>query len=192
MLSKLYQIKNRAYRILVWLKGHLIYAPFFASYGRRVTIESPTLINHPEFIHIGNNVSIRKGLRLEAINKHGRTPKIVIGDHCNIEQNVHIVGHSKINIGRNVSITAHCAIVDVTHPYNCSFDEKVGAKILDEDSEVIIGDGCFIGIGSVILPNVKLGDGCIVGANSVVTKSFPNGSVIFGSPARLLKQREFI
>jgi acetyltransferase-like isoleucine patch superfamily enzyme len=37
------------------------------------------------------------------------------------------------------------------------------------------------------MPGVKLGANCIVGANSVVTKSFEAGSVIAGTPARLLR-----
>jgi acetyltransferase-like isoleucine patch superfamily enzyme len=64
---------------------------------------------------------------------------------------------------------------------------KQGTKIKKNADEVLIGDGCFIGYGAVILPGVTLGQGCVVGANSVVTKSFGPRTVIAGAPAEIIK-----
>lgn len=50
-----------------------------------------------------------------------------------------------------------------------------------------IGENCFIGGRSMILPGVEIGDGCVVGAGSVVTKSVPAGSVVAGNPAKVLR-----
>ena len=51
-----------------------------------------------------------------------------------------------------------------------------------------IGSYCWIGMNSVILPEVKLGDFTIVGAGSIVTKSFEEGHcVIAGNPARIIR-----
>ena len=52
---------------------------------------------------------------------------------------------------------------------------------------VIIGDGCWLGINVCVLAGVTLGRNGVVAANSVVTSSFPDGSVIGGAPARLLR-----
>ena len=52
---------------------------------------------------------------------------------------------------------------------------------------VLIGNGCWIGAKAVILKDVTLGDCCVVAAGAVVTRSFPEGSVVAGVPARLLK-----
>ncbi len=53
---------------------------------------------------------------------------------------------------------------------------------------VIIGNYCWLGMNSMILPNVTLGDHTIVAAGAVVTKSFPNGyCVLAGNPAKIIK-----
>jgi acetyltransferase-like isoleucine patch superfamily enzyme len=188
-LAKFHELFLKLNRVQRWLFGFCFYRPFFAKWGQRIVMEPPVLIANPRFIHIGDRVLIRRGVRLEAIVAHMRKPEIYIDDDCKIEQNVHIVAHSRVRIGRAVSITANCAIVDVTHPYDGNSIIPIGSQVKDEDSFVEIGDGCFIGIGSIILPNVRLGAGCVVGANSVVTKSFPSGAIVAGSPARLISSR---
>lgn len=49
---------------------------------------------------------------------------------------------------------------------------------------VTIGNNCFIGYGSIILPGVTIGDNCIIGAGAVVTKDVPSGTVAAGVPAQ--------
>ena len=51
-----------------------------------------------------------------------------------------------------------------------------------------IGQNCFIGGNSLILPGVEIGDNCVVGAGSVVTKSVPPRCVVAGNPARILRR----
>jgi len=55
-----------------------------------------------------------------------------------------------------------------------------------------IGDGSLIGIGAVILNGAKIGKNCLVGAGALVTegKEFPDGSMILGSPAKVVKALE--
>ena len=53
-----------------------------------------------------------------------------------------------------------------------------------------IGDNSLIGINSVILNGAKIGKNCLIGANSLVTegKEIPDGSLVMGSPAKVIKQ----
>lgn len=67
------------------------------------------------------------------------------------------------------------------------------ARILTHDmtrnkrAHTRIGENCFIGGRSMILPGVEIGDHCIVGAGAVVTKSVPSGSIVAGNPAKVIR-----
>lgn len=52
-----------------------------------------------------------------------------------------------------------------------------------------IGENCFIGGASLILPGVTIGDNCIIGAGSVVTKDVPSCSIVAGNPAKIIRSR---
>jgi len=53
-----------------------------------------------------------------------------------------------------------------------------------------IGDETLIGIGAVVLNGARIGKNCLVGAGALVTegKEFPDGSMILGSPAKVVRQ----
>ena len=91
-------------------------------------------------------------------------------------------GSGRLKIGSNCSISAGVQI----YSHDSVSWAVSGGKEKYNYSEVVIGDNCYIGPNVVISAGVKLGDGCIVGANSFVNKSFPLGSKIAGTPARLL------
>lgn len=55
---------------------------------------------------------------------------------------------------------------------------------------VVVGDDCWLGSNSVILPGVTLAKGTVVGANAVVNKDFPQNSIVAGTPAQVIGTRE--
>ena len=55
---------------------------------------------------------------------------------------------------------------------------------------ISVGSNVFIGTGALILKGVQIGNDCIVGANSVVTKNVPDGVVVAGNPARIVKSTD--
>lgn len=93
-------------------------------------------------------------------------------------------GESRIVIGKGCWIANNVGIITMNH------------DIRDPDrhapsQDVMLGEHCWIGMNSVLLPGVVLGPHTTVGAGSIVTKSFPEGyCVIAGNPARLLKTIE--
>jgi carbonic anhydrase/acetyltransferase-like protein (isoleucine patch superfamily) len=56
----------------------------------------------------------------------------------------------------------------------------------------VIGDGCLIGNRAMVLDGARIGEGCLIGAGAVVTpnKQVPPGSVVMGSPGRIVRQVE--
>lgn len=50
-----------------------------------------------------------------------------------------------------------------------------------------IGDRCFIGTRSIILPGVIIGNEVIVAAGSVVTKNVPDNCIVAGNPATIIR-----
>jgi acetyltransferase-like isoleucine patch superfamily enzyme len=53
---------------------------------------------------------------------------------------------------------------------------------------VRIGRNAWIGFGVCVLPGVTVGDGSIVAARSVVTSDVPQGVVVAGNPARIVRK----
>lgn len=85
-----------------------------------------------------------------------------------------------IEIGNNVTISANDNFI--THD-NSLIKLSLGGT--DTFGKIKIGDNCFIGLGSIILPGVTLEDNIIVGAGSIVTKSFSESNIVIaGNPAR--------
>lgn len=184
-----FQNKRNALHYL-WRRfvGALYYRQIFASFGYGSVLYRPLFVANAQFIHIGKNVQIRQGVRLEGIlTDSATTPELRIGDNVVIEQNVHITFHRCITIEDKVSIAPMCTITDTTHPFDDVGNAQFGALVRHDDATVVIGEGTFIGAGTVVLPNVILGARCVIGANSVVTRNMPPRSVAAGSPARVLR-----
>lgn len=185
--ESLYENVSAIRHALTRMKAECFYRFVFKSFGRHVAIENIWL-SHPRFIRVGSNVLIRRGTRLEAVKSHkDRDPEILICDNVNIEQDVHIICHSRVTIGANVSIAPRCAIVDINHPYQDTNAGKIGELIEDSDSFVEIGEGAFLGYGAVILPNVRIGKRAVIGANSVVTSDIPDFAIAAGAPAKVMR-----
>ena len=99
----------------------------------------------------------------------GDVNKIVIGENTNIQDLsiLHVVEEFPLIIGKNVTV-GHSVIL-----HACE-----------------IGDGSLIGMGAKILDGAKIGKNCLVAAGSVVPpgKSYPDGSFIIGSPAKVKRE----
>ena len=94
---------------------------------------------------------------------------ITIGDESNIQDGTIIHGtykQAEAIIGNKVTIGHKCVL------HGCKIDDLV-----------------LVGMGSVVMDNVHVEKNCFIGAGSVLTqnKHFPAGSLILGSPAKVVR-----
>ncbi|QFU75502.1 gamma carbonic anhydrase family protein [Halioglobus maricola] len=74
------------------------------------------------------------------------------------------------------------------------FPAIIGADVTVGHNAMIhgctIGDGTLVGINAVVLNGAKIGKGCLIGANALVTEGsdIPDGSMVLGSPAKIVRQ----
>jgi len=108
-----------------------------------------------------------------------------------------------VKIGKNVEFRYFCIIGNV-HPYLITIEDEAvvtaGSVLLEHDNAhyyahggevnfgpVVVKKRSFVGIHSVIMPNVTIGERAIVATNSVVADDVPPDTVVGGIPARVMK-----
>jgi acetyltransferase-like isoleucine patch superfamily enzyme len=91
-----------------------------------------------------------------------RRGEVVIGDNCLITHGCYILSHD--------------GAARLVNPGSDGF------------GKVIIGDNVFVGVNSVILPNVTIGENSVIGSGAVVTKDVPPESLVVGNPARVIRK----
>jgi len=76
---------------------------------------------------------------------------------------------------------------DMGSPLTLGDDVVIGHQVMLHGCT--IGNGSLVGIQAVVLNGAQIGRNCLVGAGSVVTegKEFPDGSLILGSPAKMVR-----
>lgn len=115
---------------------------------------------------------------------------VVLGEEVSLWFGVVARGDTAaIRIGAQTNIQDLSVLhADVGMPLTIGSGVTVGHKAMLHGCTV--GDDSLIGIGAVVLNGAKIGKGCLVGAGSLVTegKEFPDGSMIMGTPAKVVRQ----
>lgn len=160
-------------------------------YGNTVigegTVISPGAVIYTDVIIgngtlIGDNASIREGCR--------------IGDGCIIARNVSV--NYKTSIGNatkimdNTHITGNMVIEDhvfISVLVATTNDNLIGKGEYSDEREKgpYIKRGATIGAAANILPGVSIGENALVGAGALVTKDVPDGKVVMGIPAKIIR-----
>jgi acetyltransferase-like isoleucine patch superfamily enzyme len=153
-----------------------------------------------EYSRIAPDVELGRGVKIYGfVNLYG----CAVGDHSRIGAFVEIQKNARI--GKNVKVSSHTFICegvtiedDVFIGHNVSFiNDKypratnVGGQPQSEaDWQVVptrVKRGASVGSGATILCGVTIGENAVVGAGSVVTHDVPDGVIVAGIPARILR-----
>lgn len=128
-----------------------------------------------------------KNIRIARYADFGSGKAIEIGDNSNLSYNSWIANDTII--GKNVMIARDVIILSVNHEFD-NTDVPMIAQGHTKPEPVVIGDDVWIGARAIILPGVKINSHSIVGAGSIVTKQVPEGAIVAGNPAKIIRYRK--
>ena len=115
--------------------------------------------------------------------------KVTLGPEASVWFGSTLRGDNEmITVGRGSNVQENCVFhTDMGYPLTVGEDCTIGHKVMLHGCT--IGDGSLIGMGATVLNGAKIGKDCLVGAGALVTegKEFPDGSVIMGAPARVVR-----
>lgn len=151
--------------------------------GEGSVLEDGVLVFHPGTVFLGRDVYV--GHR--AMLKGDTRGRLLVGDGSWIGQDCFLHSAGSIRIGSRVGVAPRVVMLTSVHE-----ETPPPAPVIDaplEFAPVEVGDGCDIGVGAILLPGTRLGAGVQVGAGAVVRGEFPEGTVVAGVPARVLRRR---
>ena len=106
--------------------------------------------------------------------------ELVVGDKCFFNQNVSITCKKNIVIGDRCQIANNVVIVDHDH----AGSENWGSYV---ETPVVIGNDVWIGANVVIMRGTTIGDKAVIGAGSIVKGNVPAGKVFYQKRETIIK-----
>ncbi len=153
------------------------------SLGDDVVIEEGVLIFNAAHVHLEDEVYLGHRTMLKGDTRG----ELVIEQGAWIGQDCYLHSAGGIRIGRRAGIGPRVMMLTSTH-----IEAAPPAPIIDaplEFAPIDVGEGCDIGVGSILLPGARIGAGAQIGAGSIVKGEVPAGAVAAGVPARVRRRR---
>ena len=135
---------------------------------------------------VGMGCRIGRGCEIEPHVDVGFSPRVVVGDNCQINQNVTL---KTVVLGNDVMLAPGVVFLDRLHHFDRT-DIPMSRQGESERMLTQVGDDVWIGQNAIIMPGVSIGAGVVVGAGAVVPRDVPPLAIIAGVPAKVLRFRE--
>lgn len=180
------RIKNAKFPVFRG-QGGKIFFPKKLKAGPTLNIGHNVIINAlcKKGIIIGKNFTIKSNSIIDCTGVLSNLGEgLVIGDNVGFSENCFVQVRGKVIIENDVIFGPGVSIFSENHDFSSSNSAIKNQGVIRKG--VRISSGCWLGANSIILDGVELGKNCVVGAGSIVTKSFPDGSVVVGSPAKII------
>jgi acetyltransferase-like isoleucine patch superfamily enzyme len=116
---------------------------------------------------------------------HARRKGVSVGAGCRIYIRSFGSEPFLVSIGDRVTITSGVCLL--THDGSTWLIRDADGNRHQRYAPIKIGDDVFIGINAIIMPGVTIGSRVVVGAGAVVTRDIPDGVVVAGNPARIIR-----
>lgn len=116
---------------------------------------------------------------------HARRKGVTVGAGCRIYTRIFGSEPFLISIGDRVTITSGVRLL--THDGSTWLIRDADGNRYQRYLPLKIGDDVFVGVDAIIMPGVTIGSRVVIGAGSVVTRDVPDGVVIAGNPARVIR-----
>ena len=184
------KIKLLVKQLLSFLYHPVLYPKLVLGGGKKLVLGRRIRIKNPKYLQVGEGVTISDNARLLFVDTYAGgvyDPSVRIGNNVFITYNFTIMAAAPITICDNVLIASDVVITSENHGMDPEMSSSYAQTPLT-GKPVEIGDGCWLGEKSMIMPGVSLGKRCIVAAGAVVTKSFPEYTLIAGVPAKAIKR----
>jgi lipopolysaccharide O-acetyltransferase len=160
----------------------------FHRFGASSVIVPPARIQGAEFIEVGDGALIHEHVWFEVQSREGQpTPQLVIGDNAMLNRFVKIVCLGSVTLGRRCVLSDRVYISDVEYvPGHAGVAPM--QRPLTDPLPIVIGEGAFLGVGTVVKPGVTIGEFAYIAAAAIVTNDIPPRSLAIGVPARVVRQ----
>ena len=120
---------------------------------------------------------------------------VAIGADTFLNVNCVLLDSAEIRIGANTMLGPGVQLLTAFHPLRAAERVVAGpsrstgtAPYRTRAAPIRIGDACWIGAGTLVMPGVTIGDGTTIGAGSIVTRDIPPGVLAFGQPCRVRRE----
>ena len=101
----------------------------------------------------------------------------------------YVNGYGGLVIGEGTLVGPYSMIHTANHRFD-DVDRPIVEQGWEEGPPVQIGAQCGVGMGTCILPGVRIGEGCVIGAGSDVTNDLDAYTVAVGNPATPVRSRK--